>query len=300
MNLEQTMQQIGLSTSDGKATNQTRLQLDVAKRVFRVSELQKTPYQNIGPEDWAKRWLVSDTFTLAEIAPYQVAVPFVNRINQNRVQATLMASQDEIEPIVIDLNKQHIGRTESGYVPKVIVVDGKHRHRAQLMQGRDRILAWVGDRAMAELQQRERQVKRFVIAAATTEVVPQWSKLDGIAQIYAKSMESMGGPAGSSLGNGSGPPSKIMSQGARSSGQLEEPDPSDEKAKTDPSDAKQATDPSDRLQWKADDPQMYAPGSKFNPPVYKGVGNAPGSGVGPRITAGPIKVKKIVTAPKKR
>ena len=112
--------------------------------------------------------------------------------------------------------------------------------------------------------------------------------------------------------------------GARSSGSLEEPDPSDEKATPDPSDRNQTfPDPSDRLKWNADKPQLCAPGcNKDHEHNWGGDPSqmSPDSGVGPRLKpdwgaedsefskgmkasrkmdAGPIKVGKIVTKKKR-
>lgn len=351
MNLEAAIASSELRRNSGHTTGmkQERQSIEVARRVFEVSAMANEPYENLKPEEWVQRWLASQTFVLAEIAPHHVAVPNVNRINKNKIQATLQCSAEEIEPIVVDLNKQNIGATNSGFVPKIIVVDGKHRHRAQVLRGKDRILAWVGDQAMAELQKRN-SAKQFVIKAAAKPLsLSRFSatKLDILAAIagpaaamtrqdagdggsrptggtqvpkMASMGGGMGGPGASATGgSGMNPTRKgIFSQNARSSGSLEEPDPSDTKAEPDPSDRnKTFPDPSDRLQWKANKPQKKAPGADYKP--FKWLdqgGHSAGSGVGPRINAygtsegvlnakkkkrmeaGPIRVKKIVTSPK--
>ena len=139
----------------------------------------------------------------------------------------------------------------------------------------------------------------------------------------------MGGPGGSaSVGGGSGPTPPVKglnSQGARSSGSLEEESPSDRKVPPDPSDRKTPPDPSDRLEWRPDDPQMVAPGGLSTPRYGTSTQQSPGSGVGPRVgrstgaknseqsrgvvnvrargakvDAGPVKIKKMWTRDKKR
>lgn len=185
MNLEQAIasSELRRNLAQPNGTRQERKSLDVARRVFEVSAMADQPYVNIKPEEWAQRWLTSQTFVLAEIAPHHVAVPYANRINRSKVQATLQCSAEEIEPIVIDINKQGIGSTNSGYIPKVIVVDGKHRHRAQVLRGKDRIMAWVGDLAMAELQKRNNP-KQFVIKAAANPFPEKRSKLSSFAEMF--------------------------------------------------------------------------------------------------------------------
>lgn len=299
MNLEQAIASVELRRKVGHITEaQEKRSLEIAERVFEVSAMANEPYVNIKPEEWAQRWLASQTFVLAEIAPHHVAVPNVNRINKSKVQATLQASAEQIEPIVVDLNKNGIGATNSGYIPKVIVIDGKHRHRAQVLRGKDRILAWVGREALAVLEKKNTP-KQFVIKAASNPFPKMGTKLDVWAAIAPSSsaivrqdtgdggsrptggtkMSAVGGGMGS-LGNGSGanPMRKGLSaQNARSSGQLEEVDPSDRIA---------SDDPSDRLEWEPNNPQDKAPGSDYKP--FKWLdqgGKSAGSGVGPRVKA---------------
>lgn len=316
MNLEQAIASSELRRRVGHNTEdrQEKHSLEIAKRVFEVSAMANEPYVNMKPEEWAQRWLTSQTFVLAEIAPHHVAVPNVNRINKNKVQATLHASAEEIEPIVVDLNKNGIGATNSGYIPKVIVVDGKHRHRAQSLRGKDRILAWVGELAMAELQKKNTP-KQFVVKAAAKQLSSfPATKLDSLAQMYAAvagpaqgmvrqdvgdggsrptggtKMAATGGAGGmGGLGGGSGmnPARKgIFGQNARSSGSFIDEDPSDKDVPPDPSDRnKTFPDPSDRAGWDAKKPQDKAPGADYKPFKWVGQGPSQGSGVGPRVKA---------------
>jgi hypothetical protein len=294
--------------------------LEVAKRVFEISARSGEPYENTTPEEWRKDWLASDRFVLAEIGVEQVGIPYAKKINKEKVRRIISASADgEMEPIVVDMNRQQIGRTPLGYVPKVIVVDGKHRHRGHLDMGKDRILAWVGEKAMTELEQRKNGGNRFVIAASSPrsygETVPM-SNLIATATLYSAvsvkpssaitrqdtgdggsrptggtqtmKWEAAGGAGGmgGSLGGGSGSnpaTMRVQSNGARSSGSLDKPDPSDTKVPPDPSDEKTFVDPSDRLNWNPDKPQVCAPGCEmdheheFGDPELE----SPGSGVGP-------------------
>ena len=341
--------------------------MEVAKRVFEISAHYGEPYENQTPETWKKDWLESERFVLAEVGVEQVGIPYAKRINPEKVRRSISASGDgRMEPIVVDWNRQQIGRTPLGYVPKVIVVDGKHRHRAQVEMGKDRVLAWVGERAMKELRNRQNGGKRFIMEAASTQTYEQitpMSNLLATATLYAavsvkpssamtrqdigdggsrptggtqsQRWEAMGagpggGGMGGSLGGGSGSnPLRMRVEGsrtpeARSSGSLEEADPSDTKVTPDPSDSKAAVDPSDRQNWNPDRPQFCSPGCTKDH-VHNFYGSpsqeSPGSGVGPRtksnggaskseftksgllanrsLDAGPIQVKKIVTKKKR-
>ncbi len=163
--------------------------MEVAKRVFELSARYGEPYENQTPETWKKDWLASDRFVLAEVGTEQVGIPYAKKINPEKVRRSIAASADgQMEPIVVDLNRQQIGRTPLGYVPKVIVVDGKHRHRAQVEMGKDRVLAWVGEKAMTELKNRQYGGKRFVMEAASSETYEQvrpMSNLLATATLYS-------------------------------------------------------------------------------------------------------------------
>ena len=171
----------------------------VAERVFELAAAVGRPYEGTQPKDWANFWLASKRFVLAEVAPYEAAIPFANRVDKNKVEMIIQASADNrIEPIVIDINKQQIGKkTMTGYVPSVIVVDGKNRHRAQVMQGKDRIRAWVGEQALAILQARANKQKFVVQAAAITS--QPLSKLESIASLYGAVAPAMPRPTSGSI-----------------------------------------------------------------------------------------------------
>ena len=181
---------VELTKFQGRSIDKNRLPaIEVAKRVFELSARYGEPYEKYTPDTWRDAWLESDRFILAEIGTEQVGVPFAKKISRDKVYKCISAAGDgDIEPIVVDINRQQIGRTPMGYVPKVIVVDGKHRHRAQVEMGKDKILAWVGERAMEELQRRQSGGSRFIIEAAslqTYERVQPMSSLMATATLYS-------------------------------------------------------------------------------------------------------------------
>lgn len=122
----------------------------IARQIFAAAAEQGTPYLKITSEQWAKKWLASKEFVLVDIQASAVAVPHAP-FNPNKVQADFHCTADSLEPIVVDLNKRNIGRAGTGYLPPVIVVDGKHRHTALTLQGRGTIKAWVGVDALDQV-----------------------------------------------------------------------------------------------------------------------------------------------------
>jgi len=129
----------------------TRSKMQVAKRVYTLAASGGFPYTGMSCQKWAKKWLSSDTFRLMEIDINAAASPHLPR-NPERVAFRLLCSQDSMDPIVVDVNKQKTGKSHLGYVPDIVVLDGKHRKQAQMLQGRTRILAWVGCKAEKKLQ----------------------------------------------------------------------------------------------------------------------------------------------------
>ena len=192
MDLTQAMNMVQLRRvkSAERSGEAQRDAITVARRVFTISAEIGEPYEGRKPEQWARQWLSSRKFVLMEIAPQEVAVPYVNRISGEKVRLTIAASIDsQVEPIVVDVNKQKIGKTVGGYVPRVIVVDGKHRHRAQVTMGKDRILAWVGELAAKELQLRQKAKKTFVVKACACEhAMEAKSKMESQAELIKGGM----------------------------------------------------------------------------------------------------------------
>jgi hypothetical protein len=128
----------------------TRTKLEVAKRVFTLAAAGGFPYTGQTYKDWAKKWLTSDTYQLMEIDINAAASPHLPK-NPERVAFRLLCASDSMDPIVVDLNKQKTGKSHLGYIPRIVVLDGKHRKQAQMLQGHSRILAWVGCRAEKHL-----------------------------------------------------------------------------------------------------------------------------------------------------
>ena len=310
---------------------QTKTAKEMAELVFELSAAAGEPYQNATPGVWASRWLGSKKFVLVDIDPRQVAVPFVNRISRSKVYATMQASVSALPPIVVDVNVQQIGRTGTGFIPSLIVVDGKHRHRAQMLCGRERVSAWVGEKALSMLQARAAARKHFIIDKPQNPGRPL-SKLEIEAALMAPSGGSPvsmtrqdtgdGGsrPVGSphipvrgrmaSAGGGgasgaAGPGGGVSGLNPARAGIYSDSDPSDRKNPPDPSDRGQMLDPSDKEQFslgspKAGDPSKQSPGAGVGPRTRPSTGASNSEMSRRGINAGPIKVKKIVTHKKRR
>lgn len=131
--------------------NKPRTRFQVAKRVFQLAASGGFPYTGMTYKQWGKKWLSSDTFRLMEIDINAAASPHLPK-NPERVAFRLLCSVDSVDPIVVDVNRQKVGNSHLGYIPSVIVVDGKHRKQGQMLQGRTRILAWVGCRAQKKIK----------------------------------------------------------------------------------------------------------------------------------------------------
>lgn len=132
-------------------TKMIRNRNQVAKRVFQLAASGGFPYTGMTYQQWAKKWLPSEKFRLVEIDIHAAASAHLPK-NPERVAYRLMCAQDSVDPIVVDLNKQQIGKSHLGFIPKVVVTDGKHRKQGQILQGHTRILAWVGCRAEKHLK----------------------------------------------------------------------------------------------------------------------------------------------------
>src|ERR1039458_4101355 len=158
MNLEQSISQTELRAPVKVLKPKVKTALQVAKRVFELAANGGFPYKFQTPESWAKKWLKSNEFRLMEIDVAAAAALNINAAasphapkNPNRVSHYVNCSVDSLDPIVVDVNKRGVGTSYLGYKPPVIVLDGKHRKMAQIRNGRTRILAWVGCRAMKQM-----------------------------------------------------------------------------------------------------------------------------------------------------
>lgn len=163
MNLEKSIGLAQLSRPPHEEKVEERLSArQVAQRVFKISAQAGAPFIGVTQEAWAKKWLDSEEFVLMEIPLNRVAV--VGRPATNRILA--MAQVADPEPIIVDLNKRKVGQTPKGYVPPVIVVDGQTRHQAQILRGREKVLAWVGVKAQKQVEDRRTQPRGKELAAA--------------------------------------------------------------------------------------------------------------------------------------
>ena len=101
------------------------------------------------PSHWARQWLASKTFTLAEVELTSLGSPH-NDGDENRIMF-LMASNTKPQPLVVDVNVNKIGKTKFGYFPHTIVLSGHDQFHANLRRGIGRGFALVGDLAAAKL-----------------------------------------------------------------------------------------------------------------------------------------------------
>lgn len=97
------------------------------------------------PEQWQRRWLPSRRFHLIRM-PLNAAALSCQPRTENLVLKKIYAKEDN--PIVVDFNRNQVGRTLQGFTPQVVVIDGKHRFAAATLRGETHILAWVGEDAI--------------------------------------------------------------------------------------------------------------------------------------------------------
>lgn len=281
MNLQQTQVLQTLKEPPKKTVVvKKRSRLQVAKRVFQLAAQGGFPYTGMTAEQWAKSWLPSKEFVLCEVNIHAAASINMNVVasphppkNPNRVNHYLQCSIEAMDPIVVDLNRRKVGRSYLGYVPEIVVLDGKHRKKAQLQQGRTRILAWVGAAALKLMP--EITVRTIDASTEKCTLPPLNPRLnDGrknaTYQLFAEQSNA------------------VKACGARSSGSLEDDTSnSDHKVPPDSSDDGSSVEASDRLGWNPDKAQNRPPGSKGWSSEVRGrnnpVSEAPGAGVGPRL-----------------
>jgi hypothetical protein len=188
-------------------------------------------------EEWANKWLYSKEFRLMEIDMEAAASLNINAAasphppkNPNRVQHYLHCSVDSLDPIVVDVNKRRTGRSYLGYIPPVVVLDGKHRKMAQLHQGRTRILAWVGASALKlmpkstvhEVDEKVNPIRQYNVDEKTLGIkqVPYTGvKLQEAYELFAATVPSVGMPTmRQDSGEGGSRPKDSMHSGGPGSG----------------------------------------------------------------------------------
>lgn len=217
MDLRQSLiiEALGKPVAEGCVCEAPRVRAEqIAKQVFAMAKQNGRPFLNIDYKQWAKKWLASDEFVLTEINASSVAIPVAPK-NPHKVMVNMRANAQSFAPIVVDLNKRGIGRAPgSGYIPPVIVVDGKHRQTASMINGRETIKAWVGVKAL------DKVTKAYVdIKASVNKMLPQ-SRLDTTAQLYA----GMGGTPVPRQDSGDGGAKPTMAMpGVKATGPAMEP-----------------------------------------------------------------------------
>lgn len=187
MNLEQALATEALNTPvkrEDCPCEKTRISASqMAKQVFAMAEEKGTPFLHQTPQGWARKWLASPEFVLIDIPASAAAVPLTPK-NPNQVLRNIRATADSKPPIVVDLNKRGIGSTPGGtFVPEVIVIDGKHRHTAAMMQGCGSVQAWVGVKALKYVLKGARTIEAASVPAR--QVVKARSVVSSEAVLYA-------------------------------------------------------------------------------------------------------------------
>lgn len=120
---------------------ESRTGLELAKELFAEAQMRGEPFQNHTPETWVKKWLPSKEFRLMMLPLNAAALPCEPK-GQNLVLKKIHAREERA--IIVEYNKNQTGATLNGFVPQVIVIDGKHRFKAASLRGDTHILAWVG------------------------------------------------------------------------------------------------------------------------------------------------------------
>ncbi len=123
--------------------------LELAVDIFAEAEEREQPFLYHTPETWARKWLPSKKFRLMRLPLNAAAMPCEPK-GDNLVLKKIHAM--EAKPIVVDYNRNQVGKSFHGFVPQVIVIDGKHRFKAAALRGETHIMAWVGELAAESMQ----------------------------------------------------------------------------------------------------------------------------------------------------
>jgi len=149
MNLTQAVEFADIRRGQRPVPTGQKTALEVAEYVFQQGEIKHNPFLYMEPEDWQKKWLHSKSFRLVELPIAAAALSTIPR-DQNWVLTRIHARADH--PVVVDLNKNKVGKHSVGYVPPIVVLDGKHRFKAASLRGDSHILAWVGEDALKAIE----------------------------------------------------------------------------------------------------------------------------------------------------
>jgi len=125
-----------------RVSKEIRVALDIARDIFAEAEERDQPFLYHTPESWAKKWLPSKRFRLVRM-PLNAAAMSCEPKGENLVLKKIHAREEK--PIIVDYNRNQIGKSLHGFVPQTIVIDGKHRFKAAALRGETHIMAWVGE-----------------------------------------------------------------------------------------------------------------------------------------------------------
>lgn len=126
----------------------TKTALELARDIFAEAEGREQPFLYHTPETWVRKWLPSNRFKLVRLPLNAVAMPCEPKV-ENLVLKKIHAREEK--PIIVDYNRNQVGKSMHGFVPQVIVIDGKHRFKAASLRGETHIMAWVGEHALSTL-----------------------------------------------------------------------------------------------------------------------------------------------------
>jgi len=132
-----------------RISKEKKLAIELARDIFAEAEAREEPFLYHTPETWARKWLPSKRFQLVRM-PLNAAANPCEPKGDNLVLKKIHAM--ESKPIVVDYNKQQIGKSLHGFVPQIVVIDGKHRFKAAALRGETHIMAWVGEVALEQMQ----------------------------------------------------------------------------------------------------------------------------------------------------
>lgn len=129
-------------------SKETKVAIELANDIFSEATEREQPFLYHTPETWARKWLPSRRFTLMRLPLNAAAMPCEPK-GDNLVLKKIHAM--ETKPIVVDYNRNQVGKTMHGFVPQIIVIDGKHRFKAAALRGETHIMAWVGELAIESM-----------------------------------------------------------------------------------------------------------------------------------------------------
>lgn len=128
-----------------RVSKEVKNALELARDIFAEAEEREQPFLFHTPESWARKWLPSKRFRLVRLPLNAAAMPCEPKVD-NLVLKKIHAREEK--PIIIDENRNQIGKSMHGFIPQVIVIDGKHRFKAASLRGETHIMAWVGEKAI--------------------------------------------------------------------------------------------------------------------------------------------------------